>query len=112
MTNKKIDVDEMIDDVLKVKKKRPKNFIDRLDADGKEFMFKLKGKYKEGAVISPAAIIEKLKELIIKQLRPNKKKNQKKKNRKSLLERKERFAWFLRADIFSVLPYLYFCSIG
>jgi hypothetical protein len=63
MAKKKIDVDEMVADVVKAKKKKPANWVDKLDGDAKEFMFKLRKKEEEtGITIGSAVVIQKLKE--------------------------------------------------
>ncbi len=62
MTKKKIDIDDLIDTIVSAKKKRPLNWIDRLDTEAKEFVFKLRTKFEEGVTISPARVVEKLEE--------------------------------------------------
>jgi hypothetical protein len=62
MKKKKINVDELVDLVAKAKRKRPKNWIDFLDDDAKEFMFKLRSKKNSGVPISPTRVVEKLEE--------------------------------------------------
>jgi len=62
MTKAKIDVDDMVQDILKSKRVRPKNWIDGLDTDGREFVFKLRAKKEQGSDVSSARVTSKLKE--------------------------------------------------
>ena len=62
MSKNKIDANEIIDDVIKSKRKRPLNWVDRLDKDSKEFMYQLKRISDTEVIISPVRVAEKLKE--------------------------------------------------
>ena len=63
MTKKKIDVDELVDEVVKApRRKRLRNWVDNLEPDAKEFLFKVRQKKEEGVNISPMRAAEKLKE--------------------------------------------------
>jgi len=60
MSKKKINVDDMVEDILKAKSKRPKNWVDRLEGDAKEFMFKLRKKAVDGIAVNSIKVSEKL----------------------------------------------------
>jgi len=62
MVKNKIDVNEIIEDVIKSKRKRPLNWVDRLDIEPKKFMYRLKDISETEVIISPVRVTEKLKE--------------------------------------------------
>lgn len=62
MSAAKKSVDDLIDETLNTKKKKPKNWVDRLSGEPKEFLLKLRERADNGMVVSATVVSEKLRD--------------------------------------------------